>query len=202
MELLIISLLIIPFAMACFAGLYGILQHAAQAAHNRHMERLRVEGEVYNFPADSNGNHNARYIPSIGRVIHPNSGNQGPEYPQLTHFTYSPNNSSSMSGKPLQVGGDQRNQSALVINRWRGKPEGSDNYNVDVEANQTSQEGPQSAELPEPSNEPPLEEDTLPPEQAALGLLSEGLSIREVVTATGLSFHTVRTLRQQLNLKD
>ena len=191
MELLIISLLLIPFIMACLAGAYGLLQHAAQTAHNRRMERLRTEGEVYTLRPDPNGNMPAIYVPEIGRVIHPNSGNAGPAYPQLTHFTYSPNNSSSMTGKPLQIGGDQRNQSALVINRWRGQPQ-----DVATDDQEPSQEGVESPELPAPAD------DSLPPEQAALGLLSEGLSIRQVMSATGLTNHAVRALRQQLNLNN
>ena len=191
MELLIISLLLIPFIMGCLAGVYGLLQHAAQAAHNRRMERLRTEGEVYTLRPDPNGNMPAIYVPGIERVLHPQSGNVGPAYPQLTHFTYSPNNSSSMTGKPLQIGGDQRNQSALVINRWRGKPE-----DVAADDQEQPQEDVESPELPAPAD------DNLPPEQAALGLLSEGLSIRQVMTATGLTNHAVRNLRERLNLNN
>lgn len=193
MEIWILVLLLIPFAMACFAGLYGILQHAAQAAHNRNMERLRVEGEVYNFQPDNNGNHNARYIPSIGRVIHPEPGHKGPEYPLLTSLHYSPNNSSSLSGKPLNVGSDARSQK-LVVNHWQPKPEEiEDNTTYEVHRSEKPQEGQQPPELPEST-------ESLSSEQAALGLLGDGLGIMQVAAATGLSEWTVRKLRAKLSL--
>ena len=183
MEIFICGLLVLPLFCAIVAFLIWVINFIGENGHNRRIETLDAESRANSFTPDQNGNYTARYFPEIGRVIHPLPGNQPPaNVPYSLH--YAPNNSNSYSGKPLNLG-DNREQRLIAINRWQSGPEAG------AEKMLESGNENQSTEQPE---------DTEPtPQEAAIALLQEGNSIREVMAATGLTNHAVRTLKQQLN---
>jgi len=181
-----ITPLILPTVFFFFVAYAAVrlVNLIANRNHERDLERLEAHARVNVFTPDALGNYQARYFPEMGRVIHPNSGNAAP--PNVPYqMNYSPNNSNTISGKPLNLG-DNREQRVIAINRYQPRSEepapppelpGAENtaYLSDVE--------------PEPT-----------PEQAAANLLQSGLSIRSVERATGMSYHAIREIHKGLNL--
>jgi len=177
-------ILFLPLICAIVAFLVWVANFLNENAHNRRIETLETQARVNVFNPDNNGNYNARYYPEIGRVIHPTPGNTAPDNVPYS-LNYSPNNSNSYSGKPLNMG-DNREQRLIAINRWQSGPEAGAEKMLD------------SGNENQPTEQP---EDTEPtPQEAAAHLLQAGNTIRAVERATGLSYHAVREIYKELNL--
>jgi len=176
-------ILFLPLICAIVAFLVWVANFLNENSHNRRIETLETQARVNAFNPDNNGNYPARYYPDMGRVIHPTPGNTAPANVPYS-LNYSPNNSNTYSGKPLNMG-DNREQRLIAINRWQSGPEaGAEKM---LESGNENQPTAQS-------------EDTEPtPHEAAIYLLQDSNKLREVERATGLSYHAVRELAKQLN---
>lgn len=179
-------ILFLPLICAIVAFLVWVANFLNENAHNRRIETLEAQARVNVFNPDNNGNYPARYYPDMGRVIHPTPGNTAPANVPYS-LNYSPNNSNTYSGKPLNMG-DNREQRLIAINRWQSAPgEGLEKLLKTSEETERTETTEQS-------------EDTEPtPQEAAVHLLQAGNKLREVERATGLSYHAVRELAKQLN---
>lgn len=179
-------LLSLPLVLAAGAGLIFLMDYTRQQAHIRAKDMLKTQAEVYTLARDALGNLPGIYLPEEKRILTAPAGNSAPQYPALTH--YAPHTTTTLNGKPLNVGGAGADQRSIQINSWlkpathpaEGEPPEADteegNFNFE-----------ESAQLQQPASVLPSPEPEPTPEVAAKHLLNTGLSLMQVSAATGLS---------------
>ena len=183
--------LLLPLILTFATGIIFLLDYTKQ----RHTDRLQSFVKIVN--CDVNGNYPVALDLKSGTIaLLAVPGQKPTNYPALTHFTYSPNFSTHLSGKPLNVGNGNDNRSMSFAEHNREFREIA--FKRYQDSNHSSQEGQEGAlSLEDVETLPQLEAPEMPditPFEAVKALKNDGLSLREIGKATGLSYYAVQKL--------